>query len=350
MIINISRASQFQECRQKMMYYAKERIVPFTVADPLLLGGAYHHALADFFATGDITNAIFAGEGYYRAEYAKQAAFILPEEKPLIERNTVWLRNSLVEFAKHYKKGDIEVVQPEVEFTVPLPGEPQHSMFFHRALHPEDEGISQRFIEAECEDPRCIQPHYFRGKTDAVVAWQGKMWLFEHKTEARTGDGYFTKFLLDFQPTGYLYGLREATGLRPAGFILNIIKKPNAAFKGDPLSVIGFEREAYVRSDEDLERFAVQLASLADDFEEAFFNPRKVYMNTKSCMNWNRACDYHSACLNHGQYDPGRFQTRPKWDYVEKAYYEILGLPVPAEPGELVQLTASQPVVHHVEE
>lgn len=336
MIINISRASGFQECRRKAMYYSKTRIIPFTVADPLLLGGAYHHGLAHFFAHDNVTDAIFAAEAFYREGYKKQEEYILPEEKPFIERQVVWLSNSMAEFAKHYKASDIQVVQPEVEFTVPLPRSEHHCRFFHQIAHPD-------IPYWECVDHECHRrPHYFRGKTDAVVTWQGRMWLFEHKTEARTGDGYFSKFLLDFQPTGYLYGLHQATGLRPAGFILNIIKKPNAAYKGDPLAVVGFEREAYIRSDADLERFARDLSSLADDYEEAFFNERKVYLNTRACMNWSRKCDYFDICLNHGEYDPSRFQTRPTWDYVEKAYYEILGLPVPKEPGELVQITEAK--------
>lgn len=337
MIINISRGNTFQECRQKAMYWSKHRIQGFKTADPLLLGGAYHKGLATFFAKNDMAQAVFSAEGQYRADYEKQAEFILPEEKPLIERHVVWLQNSLVEFAKHYKAGDIQVIQPEVEFTVPLPGTEHHDHFFHDILFP---NIPYNECEwANAKHGPCHHPHYFRGKTDAVVEWNGKMWLFEHKTEARTGDTYFIRFLLDSQPTGYLYGIQRSTGLRPAGFILNIIKKPNAAFKGDPLSVVGFEREVYIRTDADLERFASELASLADDFEESFFNPRKVYMNTKSCTNWGRRCEYHEICLNHGSYNHAQFQHRPEWDYVELEYYKILGLEPPPHPS-LVQITA----------
>jgi hypothetical protein len=339
-IINISRANGFQECRQRNYYYDHDRIVPFTVADPLLLGSAYHDGLAQFFASGDIVSAVIHAEAKYRDGYAAQEKFILPEERPLIERHVTWLTNSLAEFVKHYAKGDIQVIQPEVEFCVPLEGTEHHSNHFHKILYGAPLAASRPgYTGPSCDDPRCIQPHWFRGKTDAVVEWQGRMWLFEHKTEARTGDGYFTKFLLDFQPTGYLFGIRQSTGLRPAGFVLNIIKKPNAAFKGDPLSVVGFEREVYLRSDQDLDRFATQLGSLADDYERAAFDPTKIYMNTKACMNWNRKCDYHDICLNHGDYDASRYQTRPVWDYVEKAYYDILGLPVPPEPGSLVNIT-----------
>jgi hypothetical protein len=334
MIINISRASSFQECRQRNYYYDHDRIVPFTTADPLLLGAAYHDGLAQYFSTGNIVDAVLHAEAKYRESYAKQEQFILPEERPFIERQVVWLTNSLTEFVKHYKSDELQVVQPEVEFCVPIKGTEHHCMFFHQILHPNDQDTGTNL----CDDPRCIQPHYFRGKTDAIVEWQGKMWLFEHKTEARTGDGYFTKFLLDFQPTGYLFGIKESTGLRPAGFVLNIIKKPNAAFKGDPLSVVGFEREVYLRSDKDLERFSAQLSSLADDYETAAFDPRKIYMNTKACMNWNRKCDYHDICLNHGEYDSSRYQVRPVWDYVEKAYYTILGLEPPPESGTLVNI------------
>jgi hypothetical protein len=320
------------------MYYSKNRIQAFKTADPLILGGAYHTGLAEFFATGDMTQAMFKAEGEYRARYEKQEAFILPEERPLIERHVTWMNNSLVEFAKHYKAGDIQVLQPEVEFTVPLPGTEHHCEYFHKIIYPNHSPAAP----GTCVDPRCWHPHYFRGKTDAVVEWQGRVWLFEHKTEARTGDTYFIRFLLDSQPTGYLYGIHKSTGLRPAGFVLNIIKKPNSSFKGDPLSVVGFEREVYIRTDEDLVRFERELSSLADDFEEAYFNDRKVYMNTKSCTNWNRKCDYHDVCLNHGEFSPDQFAVRPEWDYVELEYYKILGLPEPTAPETLYQISTAQ--------
>jgi hypothetical protein len=325
------------------MYYSKDRIQSFRTADPLILGGAYHKGLAMYFATNDMTQAVFAAEAEYRQRYEAQESFILPEERPLIERQATWLQNSLVEFAKHYKQGDIQVIQPEVEFTVPLPGTEHFCKFMYLARNPHAKTYdSKTWEEVQISLPHSEfeeywHPHYFRGKTDAVCTWQGKMWLFEHKTEARTGDTYFIRFLLDSQPTGYLYGIHKSTGLRPAGFVLNIIKKPNAAFKGDPLSVVGFEREVYIRTDEDLDRFARDLSSLADDFETAFFDPRKVYMNTKACTNWNRKCDFHEICLSHGEYNPDQFQARPEWDYVELEYYKILGLPEPSKPG-LVQI------------
>lgn len=341
MIINISRASTFQECRKKAMYYTKDRIQAFRTADPLILGGAYHKGLAHFFATDDMTAAVFVAEQEYRKRYEEQEEFILPEERPLIERQVVWLTNSLAEFARHYKAGDIQVIQPEVEFTVPLPGTEHFDKFFYCIDHPEAREFTPndwgRLSIENQDNPRYWHPHYFRGKTDAVVEWNGKIWLFEHKTEARTGDTYFIKFLLDFQPTGYIYGIQKSLGIRPAGFVLNIIKKPNSAFKGDPLTVIGFEREVYIRTDDDLKRFESDLASLADDFEEAFFNPKKVYLNTKSCTNWGRKCDYHDICMSHGEYNPDQFAHRPEWDYVELEYYKILGLPEPPKP--LVQIT-----------
>jgi hypothetical protein len=330
------------------MFWSKKRLQPFRVADPLILGGSYHKGLAHYFATDDMTDAVFVAEADYRQRYEEQSAFVLPEELPMIERHVQWMINSLTEFAKHYERGEIRVLQPEVEFTVPLPHTHHHDRFFHQIIHPnmpyqecpshqwEIWNKYQTSKEPTSAPDACWQPHYFRGKTDAVVAWQGRTWLFEHKTEARTGDTYFTKFLLDSQPTGYIYGIRESTGLRPAGFVLNIIKKPNAQYKGDPLAVIGFEREVYIRSDADLDRFSRELSVLADDFEAAFFDDSKVYMNTRSCINWNRKCDFHDVCMNHGEYSPDQFQTRPEWDYVELEYYKILGLPAPEKP--LVQI------------
>lgn len=311
-----------------------DRLEPYTVSDPLILGGAYHDGLAVYFSGKSIVDATLYAEQRYRDRYAEQEAFILPEERPFIERQVNWLNNSLVEFSKHYANSDIRVLQPEVVFLIPLPDTTHHCFFFHKILHPEDitlvngvEVLSPNFDK--CTDPRCHQPHWFKGKTDAVVAWENAVWLFEHKTEARTGDTYFSKYLLDFQPTGYLYGIHRSLGIRPRGFILNIIKKPNANFKGDPATVVGFEREAYLRSDEDLARFERELVEQCNDYEAAFRNPLKIYMNTESCMKWNRKCDYHNVCTNHGDINPALFREKPALDYVEKAYYEVLGLPVP---------------------
>ena len=174
--------------------------------------------------------------------------------------------------------------------------------------------------------PKCFMPHYFKGKTDAVVQWMTKVWLFEHKTNSQAPEIFYKRYMLDAQATGYMYGIWKTLGVRPEGFILNVIQKPYKNAK-DQLAV-GFGREAYLRSNEDLDRFAGEFVEQANDYERAFAaadggNPFAVYMNTKSCTNYNRQCYYMDFCQRNFVAYPDEFNVRGE-DYVESEYAKLI--------------------------
>lgn len=353
MIINWSRISQFQECRRKAYNWDALRLSSWREADALLTGGGFHVGAAVLFATKDVHKAVEAAEQDMRARYDKQ--MILPEEKPAIEHGIEWTKRAVAKFAEHYEGQDVQVLWPEVAFCLPMPNSWHHCHFFHKHIYgppapPRDDPaqvpacnewliasngevlhkghIVQGHFCTRCGEqlPKCFQPHYFKGKTDAVVQWLTKVWLFEHKTNSQAPEIFYKRYLLDAQATGYMYGIWKTLGVRPEGFILNVIQKPYKNAK-DQLQV-GFGREPYMRSSEDLDRFAGELVEQATDYERAFAaadsgNPFAVYMNTKSCTNYNRQCYYMDYCQRGFVAIEGEFNERQQ-DYVEEEYGKLL--------------------------
>src|SRR5580765_4583805 len=268
MILNISRVKEFNQCRQKMKYHQVDGLEENSVAIPLMTGGAFHEGAAEFLAHRDVRLATQTAEAKYREKLVGQ--MILPEERTTIEQQIGLARRMVDVFASHFDDTEMVVISPEVEFCVPMVGTEHHCYFFHQLLYPDvpfvlcDQHQKTRAnADAYPQNVKpCWQPHYFRGKTDAVISWKGKIWLLEHKTTAMTGNIFYDKFMLDFQTTGYLYGIGKALGTRPHGFLLNVLKKPNKNAK-DQLSV-SFEREPYLRSDEDITRFESQFTHHAE--------------------------------------------------------------------------------------
>jgi hypothetical protein len=328
MIINFSRASQFEECEWKAWIRDGLGLVPHKTADPLLTGGAYHHGAAVLLSTGDVIRAHETAEAYVRD--AIKGVNYLPEELIPIEQGIEFAKRALTEYAKVYPQSDYKLLMPEVEFLVPLAGTEHHCFYVHKLLHPQDPSTPFYIDEVGCDNPKCIQPHYIRGTTDGLIEMNNMIWLLEQKTTSITGDIFYKRWALDMQPTIYMYGIWKKTGIRPHGFVLNIIKKPNKR-AADQLNV-QIEREAFLRSDDDLKRAAEDIATIATKYEDVISGRRRAAHTGAfhgACLKWNRECYYHERC-KRGDHDiEGEF-TKRQPDYVDKAYYDLLGLAEPA--------------------
>ena len=315
MILNLSRAALFQECRRKLKNWHELGLVSHREADPLMWGEAFHKGAACLSIGIPADEAAARTEEIYRKRLEGQ--MILPEELPMIERMIEQAKHAVRVYAENSPK-DIEVLQPEVEFMVPLPNTIHHCLFAHRILYP-DVPYNECLVS---NNPPCYIPHYLKGRTDAVIKWNKMIWLREYKTTAITGNMFFIQWLLHMQPTGYIYGIWKSTGLRPHGFLMEIVKKPNK--RAADQFAFGFEREPYLRSDEDLARFEKEIIEIASDLERAVIEDR-MYMNPKSCTNYNRTCYYHDFCKRNFKTIEGEFRKREP-DYVDKEYLKILGL------------------------
>jgi hypothetical protein len=321
MILNISRAAFFQQCRKKTknLFILGQQPPP---AEPLTVGGAYHAGCAVLTATKDRKAALAASEVEFRERM--KGAKLLPEEVSIMEANIELVKRMLNAQADMYEHDDWIVLKPEVNFCVKLPNTHHHCVFFHKILHPDEPTHS-------CKDPLCIQPHYLKGRTDALLSWKNMIWIMERKTSGVLGDIYWSQWQLATQPTGYIYGVQEATGVRAHGFILEKTTKPrkNAS---DPFKIT-IEREPFLRSEADLREFEREFPQIADDYEHAYVNDT-WYKNTAACIDWNRKCWFLDQCKRNQQVSAGEFGQRDP-DYVDAEYYKILGLKVPWEETKI---------------
>lgn len=327
MILNSSSGGTFQECREKVWNWRELRLESKREAEPLTIGAAFHAGLAAVYKKAPLEDSLSLIRDVYLAEMGTQ--MILPEERPLIEQNIAFAQNSLREYQKYWKDEPIQVLMPEVKFRVALPDTMHHCYFVHRLLHPDDPNTklyapSEWEVNSKqphlCEDKRCWHPHYYTGITDAVITWQNQIWLGEHKTSGIFSELYLDRFRMDKQPRGYLYGIEKSIGVRPKGFILNVIKKPRKDAK-DPTRPTGFVREPFLVSDRELEEFEKWAIQVSQDYEEAF-RTGNIYQNNHSCVSYNRRCPYFNSCLR-GEHDLEEFSQRPN-DYVDEQYLELV--------------------------
>jgi len=328
LILNISRSQQWQACKRKAWFY-DEGFVQLGVAEPLITGSAYHKGTANLVVTKNVAEAKAAAEQCYRDELAK-VPMVLPEEMSLHNQNITIVKRMLDAQGAQYARDTWTVLKPEVEFLVALPGTEHHCYYVHRILHP---GEACSSVQAPCQDPRCIQPHYLKGRTDGILSWNNLIWILERKTSGMKQNIFWDQWYLNHQLSAYVYGARKATGLEINGVVLE--KMPKPARNQNPLTFdFSPEREPYLRSESDLAKFEREIIRITSDYERCASDPDQFeafYRNPQACCNYNRRCDYWSACKrDSGRPEPGEFRTRDA-DYVEKAYYEVLGLPLP--PG-----------------
>lgn len=339
MIINSSRASVFLKCKKDCFNRHHRRLEgPRAIA--LTDGGAVHEAIAVGLATKDWEEALAVA----RVKFDKDVAdtFLLEEERPLIEQHWNLVTALTRVFAKGFEGESYQVIQPECAFDVELPVSGHHCVFVHwRDIDdppeyqprlgppPPDFILSKRVVRCRCQ--KCYVSHRLVGKTDAIVAWRNNIWLLEHKTTAMLGAQFWDSFLLDLQPTTYLYGIKRSLNVRPSGFVLNALYKPSEAQVknwtkgrgGQIADYVKYEREVFLRTPEDLERVEAQYIEIADEWEERIVSGRWPMSNIKTvCLQYNRKCDFMGACLAHDKDGSLEgFQEKAR-DYVEEKLTE----------------------------
>lgn len=294
---------------------------PHTTPEPLVIGGAYHVAVAHLLAARDREGAIALAESHYRERILGE--HLLPEELVLAEQNIELTKRMVNAQADLYEHDDWEMLQPEVEFCVELPNTRHHCLYVHRILHPSEAS----YPPLSCTDERCFVNHRLKGRADGLIAWKNMVWIIERKTSGMVQETFWTQWQLAAQPTGYIYGAWKGAGVRPNGFILEKTQKPRKNSK-DPFHIT-IEREPFLRSDADLLEFERDISQIATDYERADVEGA-WYKNTASCLSWNRKCYFFDLCKRNQEQMPGEFRARKK-DYVDTEYYKILGLPIPEE-------------------
>jgi hypothetical protein len=353
MVINSSRWQTAASCWRKVFNYHHRRLKGAT-SMPLVDGAGFHEGMAHGLASKDWELA--ERKAVEKFDEAVKSSNLLPEEFFIIEEHRNLVRKMLACYRDNFESEQYEILQPECEFEVALPDSHHSCVFLHwfdRADWSEHWGeppadlilagrvASHQEAAGVLHSPNhphncaCYQPHRVKGKTDALVLWNfggsRGLWLFEHKTTSISGNQFWNQWFLDNQPTIYIYGIWKALGLLPSGFILNSIVKPSEAQinnwnsrrkYGPPKKVedyITYERQAFLRTKEDLLRVEEQLRDCCNEWESRITTGKFPLSNTRSiCHQYNRSCDYHQMCISHDQ--PSEMEALA---FREKDYIDI---------------------------
>lgn len=334
----------------------------------LVDGSATHQGIATGMATRDWAKARESARECF--EINIKESNLLPEEDYLKEQHWKVVERILEVYREGFEKEVYQVIQPECEFLIDLPGTEHNDISMHwvdgngeqhwdcpsaediirgvyspHALsYPENLKFStyaeKDLTIQQAKQCRCYQPHKLTGKTDAIVHWNGNIWLLEHKTTAISGQQFWSQWQLDIQPTAYIYGIWKSIGIRPRGFVLNALVKPsegqvagwNSRRKhGEPKNIadyIKYEREAFLRTEEDLARVEQTISAVADDWEASMLKgyQRGFYMSPVpgACVAYNRLCDFHAACSSHDSKDSLMSIGKRERDYVDEARTKLV--------------------------
>lgn len=340
MILNNSRVEVWNACKQLAYNTDELGLTSLRTPQALLVGGAFHAGLAVINAkSGDLTAAQDRAEEEYRTR--SNWSKLLKEERVLGEADIALTRSMVRKYGEHYLQENYQVLAPEIGFRVALPGTEHHCWYFHKLLQglypavvPDWENCNGSYSIGP-EGQTCFQPHYLVGTTDAVIQWNKAIWLMEHKTTAYDlyndspqSKNWIANWLLSTQATCYIYGIWKSTGVLPHGVLLNVVIKPRSNAR---IPTFDFYREAFLRPKEMLLQYETEISRLMTDYETRM-RTGEVWKNPAACFRYNRKCDFHDSCI-HNRIEATKFTTRPP-DYVNAAYYKVLGLEPPTHTEE----------------
>lgn len=307
-------------------------------------GAAFHAGVAKGLASKDWQAARVAAATSFNELSAK--VLLLPEQEYQLKDFQDLIEAMIGEFEHAYKDDSYEVIQPECEFKVALPksehyciwrhwivqrpGMPLAEYFDENGGGPSAEDIEERVVlsphSTPAEDCMCYQPHYLIGYTDALISKNNAIWLQDHKTTAKVDDNFWAQFYMDWAMTAYIYGIWKSTGILPHGFYINALFRPSEkqvaswnAKRKDPKTYqvvkdyVKFNREAFLRDEDDLKEFEQQAKNFGNEWEWRILQggfPKKPTNFT--CMQYNRRCDYYQMCLTHGKDRDGLVIIKPR--------------------------------------
>lgn len=132
------------------------------------------------------------------------------------------------------------------------------------------------------------------GRIDAIVEWDGQLWIVDHKTSSVMGPSYWEDFKLSQPQQGYTWAATKLLKQRVSGSVINGIfcRKPTKT--GTPTE---FERQRFIYTDEQLIEWEHNTLILVSDFlshcVRGYFP-----METKQCIGKYGTCQYHPVCTS----------------------------------------------------
>lgn len=219
-------------------------------------------------------------ERHYQPEVDAMDSFELTPDKPLLDTQ---MENEVQVLFEAYKAAypteDFEVVDCERSFELELPP-------------------TTVFMDGSRARPKI--PHLYLGRIDMSVRKNGKLSVFESKTESRSSKRNSPRaWAARSQASLYTWAASQLYNEPIDSVILNICTKAS------PKGLIGpsFRRDILERTPQQVEQALRDLIYVADQLEE--MQESGVYpRNTNSCVNeFGYDCDFYLPC-HHGGMTP----------------------------------------------
>ncbi|MCJ7483483.1 MAG: PD-(D/E)XK nuclease family protein [Thermodesulfovibrionales bacterium] len=216
----------------------------------------------------------------------------------------------------------------------------------------------EKIISGEILNPETGRPareYSYGGKVDGLVVLKkdvegskaGDLLLLEHKTTTKVDENYFDRLQLDSQLRLYVFFLARELGAPIAGCLFNVILKPRLRPRkneseeeyGHRLRLEMNWPEMYQRrflrfSDQRLMEIQKELwdakTLIAKARKENVFT-----MNSASCFDWHRRCDYFDLCASQ---DPEAAIKESGLFQHQEAHVELV-----TGPGEVLVEAAGEP-------
>jgi len=276
-------------CPAKYFLRMKQGMVPIRRKPSLGFGGVIHSGLAEWYRTN--------GDNAVREAAALQAIHkhwpdVMPPDDFRTESYALKLMHA---YAQEWPSESWKVIQGpsgavvEQAFTV-------------------DTGmmLDEEFREGDPDGGRIL----YGGIIDVGCDFDGTLYVVDHKTSTRLGDGtyYFLQYKPDNQMTGYIWGLGKLTNQKVGGAIINAM----GLYKSGEIK---FKRSITGRNQFEINEWLEGVRIRCNEIKrcEKTGNWR---LETSKCMDYGE-CEYRSV---HVLNDPVSRQLRLEQDYVKSEW------------------------------
>jgi len=239
--LDFTMMSAWLRCRFYYYFRHVRHLVPMTTAAPLSYGKTWHSAIEILHKGGTLEEA----EKHFLTDYVNSERDL----KRTPEKGIEMLR----EYKKKYNPGNMKYLYTETPFS----------------LH-----LTENIILC--------------GRMDAIVEWNGGIYVFESKTTSSLTSAFTQSFELNYQVDIYALACYELMG-RCDGAIIDAARVVKPKTKPDDLL-----RFPVSRTKDDLYFAKKSLIEIAMEMQN---DTSPIYQNKCECMKYFRKCTYHDLCM-----------------------------------------------------
>ena len=289
---SVSKLKLFRKCKRKFYWKYVMHLRPKAKAGPLLFGGYFHEALAEWYRAKRSSMKRIAGR------YAEAA------EKEVIQTT------------QFYDQRDYDKLMTMINtFRGMLVGYSKVYAHERKKWIIDRDGI-------EAEKTIDMGEFNFIFKTDLITKKGSRNFLVEHKTAARIPESYMDKLPLDTQVRGYVFGANHPKGLnkKVTSVVYDVVKKCKLRKKSDEESAVFdkritddyvdrpefyFFRETLKFNKGDIAAFEFELRQTHKEYQWLIgtlqiqaLDPRYWCPSDNICDEFFKTCPYQLLCLN----------------------------------------------------